>query len=156
MKGKYTHFEEEALLNEPIRILLVDDSPYFLEAAHTFLSIHRSVKVIDSAMSATEAMEKIRQLQLDIILLDIKLGEASGLDLIPFIREVQPQTKIIVLTILNEASYYDAALHAGADAFVAKPVMAETLLPVIHRLMTPPAAGADAGPKALLDKESLI
>ena len=124
-------------MNNPIRILLVDDSPYFLKAAGDFLRFQESVEVVDTATNAEEAIEKSRQLELDVILLDLNLGDRSGLELIPLFREHRPQTKIIVLTIMDEAAYRAAALQAGADAFVGKTVMIKSLVSTILELAGP-------------------
>ena len=128
-------------MNDPIRILLVDDSPYFLEAAQIFLRYHNMIKLVDTASDSEEALAKAQALKPDLILLDLNLGNRSGLDLIPLFREHLPQTRIIVLTVMFEDAYRIAAMQAGADAFVPKNSMNTDLVPTILELMKPSSNG---------------
>ncbi len=124
----------EALLNKPIRILLVDDSAPFVQAAGEFLHFQESLFVVSTAADGAEALAKTRADAVDVILLDLNLGDSSGLDLIPLLREQLPQVKIIALTMLDENSYRAAALQAGVDAFVHKSSMSQTLVTAILKL----------------------
>ena len=119
----------------PIRILLVDDSPYFLDAAQGFLNLQESLEVTGTVTEANNALAQALQMQPDIILLDLNLGERSGLELIPLFKKNMPEIKIIVLTIMEGESYRTAAFRAGADAFVRKTDMTNTLFSVIVELM---------------------
>jgi DNA-binding NarL/FixJ family response regulator len=119
---------------DPIRTMLVDDSPYFLEAAQDYLQIQDSIEVVGFATHAEDALEKSIALNPQVILLDINLGERSGLDLIPFFNEHLPNAKIIVLTIMESESYRAAAMQAGAHAFVSKSKMKTELIPLMKSL----------------------
>ncbi len=121
----------------PIRILLVDDSPYFLEAACDFLHLQDTLKVAGVATGGQEALAQARQLEPDVILLDLNLGTQSGLELIPLFKKPLPAAKIIVLTIMEDESYRAATMQAGADAFVHKTAMSQTLVSAILELMKP-------------------
>lgn len=114
-------------MKDPIRILLVDDSPYFLKAASDFLQYQESLTVVGTASGGNEAISQSQDLHPDIILLDLNLAHSSGLKLIPILKEKLPGTKIIVLTMMEASMYRDAALQAGADGFVNKSIMSETL-----------------------------
>ncbi len=117
-----------------LRIILVDDNLRFLTAAHDFINFHESIEVVASATNGQDALAKIRQLHPDIVLIDLNLGAESGLDLINQIKQELPGTKIIILTIMDEAMYQGAALRAGADAFVRKTDMGNSLIDKIRRL----------------------
>src|SRR3990170_1845278 len=119
-------------MNKPIRILLVDDSPYFLNAARDFLGQEEALEVVDTALDGDDALNKAQHIDLDVILLDLNLPGRSGLELIPLFRERYPKIKIIVLSMLDEASYHDIALQAGADAFVHKTSMLKSLVIAIQ------------------------
>lgn len=123
-------------MKSPIRILLVDDSPYFLAAARDFLHLQQNLSVVGVAGEAQGMLAQIRAAEPDIILLDMNVGNHNGLELIPAIKQAAPQAKIIVLTILEEEPYRNAALQAGADAFVRKTEMSRRLLSVIADLAT--------------------
>ena len=120
-------------MNQPIRILLVDDSPHFVEAAREFLDFQDMLQVVGTASSKKEAVAKSNQLQPDVILLDLNLSGTSGLSLIPFFRLNLPHTRIIVLTIMEDSAFRSAALDSGADDFVSKKSMTQTLVTAIWR-----------------------
>ncbi|MCK6541036.1 MAG: response regulator, partial [Anaerolineales bacterium] len=87
-------------MNQPIRILLVDDSPYFLEAARDFLQFQEALEMAGAATNAEEAIAQSQKLEFDIVLLDLNLARSSGLDLIPIFKKEVPDAKIIVLTMM--------------------------------------------------------
>lgn len=121
-------------MNNPIRILLVDDSPHFLAAARDFLHMQDSFRVIATAMDGGEAVKESRRLEPDIILLDLNLAGKSGLELIPLFKQHMSHAKIVVLTMMEDEPYRVAAMQAGADAFVRKTEMSKTLTPIIFEL----------------------
>ncbi|GAB4456905.1 MAG: hypothetical protein Kow0070_07880 [Anaerolineales bacterium] len=121
-------------MKHPIRILLVDDSPYFLAAARDFLRLQADFDVVGVAGESQGMLAQIAEETPDVILLDLNVGDRSGLDLIPLIKSTAPGAKIIVLTVMEEEPYRDAALHAGADAFVRKTEMSRKLISVIAEL----------------------
>lgn len=116
----------EAPVSPPIRVLLVDDNPFFLDAAADFLQLQKSFEVIGQATSGQEALKQALHLQPDVILLDLNLGEESALHLIPFLKAQLPETRIVVVTIMK--GYSEVALQSGADAFVHKPAMTRSLI----------------------------
>jgi len=130
-----------------IRILLVDDSPYFLDAACDFLQYHAPITVVGTAAGSTDALAQSQMLQPDVILLDLNLEQTSGLALIPAFKQHLPATKIIVLTMMEEDSYRTAALQAGADGFVHKSSMVKTLVAAIHAAMRHGAATEKTEPE---------
>ena len=121
---------------DPIRTLLVDDNPYFLEAAQEYLQMQVFIEVIGTATHAEDALVKSIALNPQVILLDINLGEWSGLDLIPFFCSHLPNAKIIVLTIMESESYRAAAIQAGAYAFVSKSKLQTELIPLMQILIS--------------------
>ena len=126
----------------PIRILLVDDSPHFADAACDYLHLHERFMVIGVVSQAEEAVARCAELQPDLILLDLDLGGRSGLELIPLFKAQLPQAKIIVLTVWEELCYRSAALQAGADDFIRKTYMTETIVPAIFALADRPPGQA--------------
>ena len=121
-------------MNDPIQILVVDDSTHFLEAASDFLQAHEALRVVATATGAEEAIQKSRQLKVDVILLDFNLAGSSGLELIPLFRKFLPDVKIIVLTLMEGEGYRIAAVRAGADTFLQKKALTTALVPHILRL----------------------
>ena len=122
-------------MDNPIRLLLVDDNLPFLEVARGFLELQKTFEIAGTAIEGSAAFAQALNLKPDVILLDLNLGNRSSLGLIPIFREILPQTKIVVLTMMEDELYRAAAIQAGADDFVSKSTMSGTLVSVILRLM---------------------
>lgn len=122
-------------MNHPLKILLVDDNQYFLDVARDYLQLQGRIDVVGFAREGKEALARALELQPDIILLDLNLGAESGLTLVPVFKKHLPATKIVILTIMLDEGYRAPAMQAGADAFVHKLDMDNTLFPVIFGLM---------------------
>ena len=118
----------------PISVLLVDDNPTFLRILKRFLGEEEGLLVVGTAESGEEALKKARELQPQVILLDLAMPGMGGLNTIPRLRGVLPGVGIVVLTVLDANGYREAALAAGADDFVAKADLSTDLVPAIHRL----------------------
>lgn len=125
-------------MNKSVQILLVDDNPYFLDAAREFLLLQGGFSRISIATDEEEAVAQARQVKPDVILLDLNLTGRSGLALIPVFKQEIPTAAIIVMTLLEGNEYRTAALRAGADRFVLKNQMTETLVDLITEVMTVP------------------
>jgi DNA-binding NarL/FixJ family response regulator len=120
----------------PISVLLVDDNPIFLRILTRFLE-ERSrldVVVVGSADGGEKALTKASLLKPQVILVDLAMPDIHGLELIPRLRAVLPDAKIITLTLMDPSSYREAVLAAGADDFVSKATLEADLLPTILRL----------------------
>ncbi len=122
---------------DPISVLLVDDSPTFLGIATQFLQQHDELTVVGVVHGGREAVAQARLLCPDIVLIDMAMPDLSGLEVIPHLREVNPELGIIALTLYDTDAYRQAALMVGADDFVAKAAMHTHLLPAIRRLALP-------------------
>jgi CheY-like chemotaxis protein len=123
----------------PISILLVDDNPTFVRILSDFLGGEEGILVVGTAGSGEEVLVKAKELQPQVILLDLAMPGMGGLNAIPRLRDMMPEVRIIVLTVLDANGYREAALAAGADDFVAKAHLNTYLIPAIRRL-------AQAGP----------
>jgi DNA-binding NarL/FixJ family response regulator len=119
-------------MHNSLRVLLVDDNPYFLAAAEDFLELWKQFEVVGTASEGQQALAKARAIQPDVILLDLNLQGQSGLELISdFKREVRGII-VIILTIQEESVYRTAAMQAGADGFISKANMQSELLPLLE------------------------
>lgn len=127
---------------KPISVLLVDDNPTFLRATSQFLEAHDDVVVVGTAERGEEALTQAQALQPQVILMDLAMPGLPGLDVIPRLRSDMPQAGIIALTLMNTNHFRQAALEAGADAFIPKATMRSDLLPAIRRV------AQDGGAKA--------
>jgi len=120
----------------PLSVLLVDDNRTFLRILARFLSEQGkdALSVVGSVIGGQDAVVQAQRLHPDIILLDLAMPDVSGLTLLPNLRRALPAAIIIVLTLMDPDSSRQAALAAGADAFVSKASLERDLLPAIRRL----------------------
>src|SRR5271165_118918 len=107
----------------PIRILIVDDAVVVRKALTDSLSHDPDLEVVGSASNGRLALAKLRNLHVDIILLDIEMPEMSGLEAIPEIRKILPKVPIIMFSTLTERGAETTldALSLGATDYVTKP-----------------------------------
>jgi DNA-binding NarL/FixJ family response regulator len=120
----------------PIRVLLVDDSPAFLETAARFLSTDPGIQIVGGARSGPEALEQARLLGPSLVLMDLAMHGMSGLEATRHLKAQPDAPRVIVLTLHDNLEYRAAAELARADGFVAKSDFGEKLLPLIHHLFS--------------------
>jgi CheY-like chemotaxis protein len=117
------------------RILLVDDNEKFLNLSRDFLESEcDGVEVIGMAASGREALGFLEETQPDLLIIDLAMPDMSGLELTEVIRGLLPGVPIIILTLFDSPRHRQAAIEAGADAFVPKTEMDILLPPTIDSL----------------------
>jgi DNA-binding NarL/FixJ family response regulator len=129
---------------EPITVLLVDDNPTFLRIVERFLQSHEGLCVVGTACNSQGALAQARALSPQVILLDLAMPGTNGLETVPQLRRALPDTRIIILTLLDVQGYRSAALSAGADGFVSKSALNLDLVPTIRQLVGAPASDTGA------------
>jgi len=107
-----------------IQILLVDDSELVRRGIKTVLSTHSEppMQVIGEANSVATAVSECARLKPDVVLLDIRLPDGSGLDACRQILQRQPDTKIIVLTSYSNDNFVYEAVTCGAQGYLMKEI----------------------------------
>lgn len=125
-------------MNVPARILVVDDHPASRKTARAVLSdLGMSVAVIcGEAENGKQAIEKVRALQPDIILLDIGMPVMDGVQAAYEIRRLAPYAKIVFFTVNDSPEAFTAAKLLGVEALVPKSSPARVLISTIERLVT--------------------
>jgi len=117
------------------RVLVVDDSRIFLDAAVEFLIGQGSVGEILTAESGQGALMVISASPPDLLIIDLAMPGMGGLELTRRIKARWPGIPIIVLTLHDSPYHRRAAFEAGADAFVPKTHIEYELIPVVSRLL---------------------
>jgi DNA-binding NarL/FixJ family response regulator len=102
------------------RILLVDDHPVLRKGLVRLIDSKNGFVVCGEAGSATEAMPLIRELKPHLVIVDIGLPGASGIELTKTIRTEFPNVPILILSMHEEALYASRALRAGALGYIVK------------------------------------
>jgi DNA-binding NarL/FixJ family response regulator len=128
----------------PIRTLLVDDSPDFLRALSRFLSSDPKIEIVDLASSADDALEKLNQSPVDLVLMDIAMPGTNGLEATRQIKAQPNAPRVLILTLYDGEEYQQEAGLVCADGFVSKLAGDQELLHLIYKLfaVSPEPTGA--------------
>ncbi len=119
-------------MNNPIRVFVVDDQAIIREGLHYILSHQSDIQVVGMAASAHQALTECQLSQPDVVLLDIRLPDGSGLDVARQLTASQPSPRILLLTTFDVGEYVLEALRAGALGYVLKDLPTEELLETIR------------------------
>jgi DNA-binding NarL/FixJ family response regulator len=111
---------------------LVDDHPVVIEGLRKLLEAAGDISVTGAAHDAAEAIEKTKRLQPDVILLDLRMPGATGIQATRRLREQDYHGTIIILTSYGEQAYVRQALEAGANGYLLKNTPAEQLIAAIR------------------------
>jgi two-component system, NarL family, nitrate/nitrite response regulator NarL len=110
-----------------INILIVDDHPMVLEGMKAQLSNLDYITVTGTATNAFEAMEKLKSLPVDIVIVDINLPEVSGIDLTEKIKKEYPSIKVLAMSTFKERSYISQMIKNGASGYLVKSASKEEI-----------------------------
>lgn len=103
-----------------IRVLIVDDHTVFAESLMLVINMQRDMETVGTASTCAAALESARQLQPDVVLLDVLLPDGDGIAVAEAIKRIQPATKTVVLTSATEDEVLLRAIDAGASGFITK------------------------------------
>jgi DNA-binding NarL/FixJ family response regulator len=112
----------------PIRVLVVEDFAPFRQFIGSALAKRCDLQIVGEAADGEEAVQKAKELQPDLILLDIGLPTLNGIEAAQRIRQVAPESKIIFVTQESSADVVQKALNSGAQGYVVKTKAATELL----------------------------
>jgi len=119
-----------------IRIMTADDHPLEHEGLAALITGETGMEIIANAMSGREALEKYRELRPDVTLLDLRLGDMSGIDALIAIRGEFPRACVIMLTMFEGDVEIQRAMKVGAAAYLLKSMSSETIIETIRRVHT--------------------
>lgn len=124
-----------------IRILVVDDHPIVRQGLKTLLEGHSGWEVIGEASDGAEALEKAKDLNPDVMVLDVTMPRMNGLEACRLLRRQSPALEILFVTQHDSPQMMREALEAGARGYVVKSNAARDLLAAVeavsqHRVFT--------------------
>ncbi|HTP02260.1 MAG TPA: response regulator transcription factor [Anaerolineales bacterium] len=117
-----------------IRILVVDDENVVREGFVAILRLQDDMQVVGEAWDGLQAVQLARKAKPDVILLDLNMPNQDGLTTIPQIKEILPETRILVLTGTAESDRVFQALKSGALGFLLKDATRIQLIQAIHEV----------------------
>jgi len=125
-----------------IRVFLVDDHEIVRRGIAELLGAEHDIEVIGEAGTAAHARSRIAATLPDVVLLDVRLPDGSGIDVCRDVRSQNPQVKCLVLTAYDDDEALSAAVIAGASGYVLKGVRGSGLVDSLRKV---------AGGRSLLD-----
>lgn len=115
-----------------IRVLIVDDHAVVREGLRALISTQPDLVVIGEAGSGDEAVQVARQARPDVVLLDLILPGANGVEVTPRLKTAVPDSRVLLLTSYGEGDLVEPALAAGADGYLLKTASAEAVLDAVR------------------------
>ncbi|MDR3578140.1 MAG: response regulator transcription factor [Anaerolineaceae bacterium] len=115
-----------------IRVLIVDDHQVVRQGLRTFLNLHEDIDVIGEAEDGARAVEIVRQLQPDIVLMDLVMPGLDGISATHQIKALNCPTQVIALTSFTEDDKVIPAIQAGASSYLLKDVSPDELVEAIR------------------------
>jgi DNA-binding NarL/FixJ family response regulator len=115
-----------------INLLIVDDHAFFRQGISLFLEDSEKVKIVGEANDGEEALEKINDNNIDVVLMDIQMPNMDGIRATEKIKKEFENIKVLMLTSFNSWEKVYEALQAGADGYVMKDSKPEELLAAIN------------------------
>ena len=117
-----------------IRVLIADDHEIVRKGLKQIISDTLGIEVTDEASNGQEALDKIKQTNFDVVLLDIKMPGRTGLDILKDIKQFNPNLAVLILTIYPEEQYAIRVLQSGASGYLTKDSAADELILAIQKV----------------------
>jgi DNA-binding NarL/FixJ family response regulator len=121
-------------MSNPIRVFSVDDHPLLREGIAALVNSQADMTLVAEASNGAEAIQMFRQQQPDVTLLDLRLPDMSGIDILIAIRSEFPEARVIMLTTFEGDVEIQRALQAGARGYMLKNMPPSELLDVIRQV----------------------
>jgi len=111
-----------------MRILIVDDHPITRNGLRSALSTSKEVEIVGEASTGEEAVEEVRKLSPDVVFMDVRMPGIGGLEATREIRDINPETRVILFTVEESRSALADAIRAGVSGYLLKDVSAAELI----------------------------
>ena len=118
--------------DRPVRVLLVDDDDLMRAGLRSVLSSDETIDIVGDAGDGREAIRSVRDLQPDVVLMDIRMPDLDGISATREVLAGAPDVRVVVLTTFEDDDYIFDALSAGASGFLLKRTTPEELIAGIH------------------------
>lgn len=133
-----------------IRIVIVDDHPMAQAGTRHFLNAYPDMELVGSASSGEEALTLCTRLQPDVVLMDVVMPGMDGIAATRAVKQVCPNTRVIVVTSFSESAVVQQALQAGASGYLLKNATATELTQAVRNAFGGRPAMAPEATEALI------
>lgn len=137
-----------------IKVLLADDHQIIIDGLRFILDQEETVEVVGEASDGREVLDKLKNREVDIVILDINMPVLDGIDTMIRIRESHPEVKVLMLTMYNNAEFIKKLNQAGADGFILKNTGKEELMTALNTLSEGKTYYGQEVTKTLLDSQN--
>ncbi len=123
----------EAESTAPLKVLIADDHPLMIAGVRRALERNEDIEIAGEAHSGPELMRLVERRRPQIVLTDLRMPGTNGADCIEQIRTTWPEVRVVVLSACEDRPAIDAALNAGASAYVVKSINSTDIAAVIRQ-----------------------
>ena len=130
----------------PIRVVIVDDHALFRRGLDLVLSDEPGIEIVGEAEDGVEAIARADELEPDVMLMDVRMPKASGIEAARAVRAAHPEIKVVMLTVSDDEHDLYESVRAGANGYLLKEVAIEEVADAIravaqgHSLISPSMA----------------
>ena len=117
-----------------IKVIIADDHPLFRRGLKHAFSETPDIEVVDEAETGEELLDKVRGLDLRLVLLDISLPGKGGLEILKQLREDRPKLPVLILTVYPEEHYAVRFFKAGASGFITKESSTDQIYSAVRKV----------------------
>lgn len=105
---------------EKIRVMITDDHSLIREGLKQLLEFDGSIEIVGEASNGVECLEKLKECNPEVLLLDINMPEKNGIEVLKKMKAENIQVKVLILTVHNEMDYLLQAVDIGVDGYILK------------------------------------
>ena len=118
-----------------MKLLIAEDQSMLRDAMSTLLSMEDSVESVLQAKDGKEAINLISTNDIDVAILDVEMPEATGLDVLEYIRSNNIHCKVVIVTTFKRIGYFERAIKNNVDAYVLKDRSIDELMKTINNVL---------------------
>jgi hypothetical protein len=118
-----------------MKLLIAEDQSMLRDAMATLLSMQDSVESVLQAKNGKEAIDLISTNNIDVAILDVEMPEATGLDVLEYIRSNNIDCKVVIVTTFKRMGYFERAIKNNVDAYVLKDRSIDELMKTINNVL---------------------
>jgi DNA-binding NarL/FixJ family response regulator len=116
-------------------VIIADDHKMFLDGLRLILKQDGALKIVAEAMNGRELLEQLSLHRPDLVITDLSMGDMKGTDLVKQIKQLFPETKVLVITMHDEQEIISEVLFAEAEGYLLKNSGKNALLEAVHDIL---------------------